>query len=979
MGVAGDRPLALAGPRGWAGSAGGARRPPRLPAAGAGGQAADGRSAARGVPLAAQGPGADRTSPRRRRRRSPSGRRSTRPACRPSGSRATGSGTPAARITSGSRAPGASRRRAGSGSTATGSATTRAGIASPASGASARPTGSTTARTARRRTVPTRSPASPRGTIVSTSRASIYPDGDGVVWKKGFWAKVQPGWSWVPAQWVRQPDGWVFQDGYWDRTLEDRGTLFAPAEVNKSAQTADNLTYQPYTTVSPELYGQLNGAFGRPNTNYDGYPGVFYDENGRYYGYADYGNLGAYYGYLDYPATGGIRLSLLCHSRAVRWHGLRLWLRWLWWRLWWLWRRLRRLRRLWWLRRRLRWLGYGGYGGWATAGSATVGFGGWVTAGSATVVFGGLRIRLRLSAWATTVFGGFGFGYGFPSASASGSASAIRSSAASDLAASASTAVSALAVSDLAGFGFGRGWSRGWGRGWGRYAFANRNVSVNRSASVDAQQDRHEEWELRDATASVTRMRASTGPSSSSRGGGSPASSHAYGNPFSSQRQSSAARTATPADRRRPGPPGLGRLVGIDRLRRTSIRGRIARRPAMPDPPRARRGWPRRQGGAGGAGTAAYRRRRRPGHGERRRRRAADRRGLGGAGGAGRGAGMGGAGMGGGQSPGMAGGGGDAAAAWRDGPDVGGCRGGGCRRRLRIGGAGADSGHGRLRRLRRHRRHMGRLRRRRHGRPWGAASAAVHMGGGDMGGMRRRSHGRRRRASAAAAIAEHVRDEAGRRRRHSPRRPAGRFEGLARRSMAEVAAAGEDHGHAVLVAGGDGLVVAPRAAGLDDRGDARGGGDVGAVAEREEGVGGEHRALGLARRPCSTAIRTESSRLIWPAPTPTSWPSLGQHDRVRLHRLADPPGEGQRRALGLGRRRVGSATVPEAGSGSIASQSWTSRPPSTRRRSKPAGGGSIGADRRAEVEQPDAVLPGRLGRQAARGRRRRSRGRRSPR
>ena len=56
-----------------------------------------------------------------------------------------------------------------------------------------------------------------------------YPDGDGVVWKKGFWAKVQPGWAWVPAQWVRQPEGWVFQDGYWDRTLEDRGTLFAPA------------------------------------------------------------------------------------------------------------------------------------------------------------------------------------------------------------------------------------------------------------------------------------------------------------------------------------------------------------------------------------------------------------------------------------------------------------------------------------------------------------------------------------------------------------------------------------------------------------------------------------------------------------------------------------------------------------------------------------------------------------------------------
>ena len=42
----------------------------------------------------------------------------------------------------------------------------------------------------------------------------------------------------------------------------------------------------------------------------------------------------------------------------------------------------------------------------------------------------------------------------------------------------------------------------------------------------------------------------------------------------------------------------------------------------------------------------------------------------------------------------------------------------------------------------------------------------------------------------------------------------------------------------------DRLVVAPRAAGLDDRGHAGRGGEVGAVAEREEGVGGQHRAPG---------------------------------------------------------------------------------------------------------------------------------------
>ncbi len=63
-----------------------------------------------------------------------------------------------------------------------------------------------------------------------------FPDGNGVVWKPGFWAKVQPGWAWVPAQWVKQPEGWTFQEGYWDRTLEDRGTLFAPAQVAPGAR-----------------------------------------------------------------------------------------------------------------------------------------------------------------------------------------------------------------------------------------------------------------------------------------------------------------------------------------------------------------------------------------------------------------------------------------------------------------------------------------------------------------------------------------------------------------------------------------------------------------------------------------------------------------------------------------------------------------------------------------------------------------------
>ena len=133
------------------------------------------------------------------------------------------------------------------------------------------------------------------------------PDGDGVAWKKGFWAKAQTGWAWVPAQWVKQPQGYAYQDGYWDRTLEDRGTLFTPAQVTGNAaanQAGNGVVYQPLSQVSPQDYGLLYGAFGRPNSYYDGYPGVYYDQYGNYYGYASYGSLGAYNGYLDYPYLG---------------------------------------------------------------------------------------------------------------------------------------------------------------------------------------------------------------------------------------------------------------------------------------------------------------------------------------------------------------------------------------------------------------------------------------------------------------------------------------------------------------------------------------------------------------------------------------------------------------------------------------------------------------------------------------------------
>ncbi len=43
------------------------------------------------------------------------------------------------------------------------------------------------------------------------------PNGDQLVWKPGFWTRVQIGWDWIPARWVRRSSGWEFRAGRWAR------------------------------------------------------------------------------------------------------------------------------------------------------------------------------------------------------------------------------------------------------------------------------------------------------------------------------------------------------------------------------------------------------------------------------------------------------------------------------------------------------------------------------------------------------------------------------------------------------------------------------------------------------------------------------------------------------------------------------------------------------------------------------------------
>ena len=733
-----------------------------------------------------------------------------------------------------------------------------------------------------------------------------YPDGDGVVWKKGYWTKAQPGWSWVPAQWVRQPDGWVFQEGYWDRTLEDRGILFTPAEVDKTARGADDLTYQPYSKVSPEMYGQLNGAFGRPNSNYDGYPGVYYDDSGPLLRLCVVRLLEWLLRLSRLSVLWRVRLSVLRHAgskRDGRWYGgyggygggyggygggyggygggL--------WRLW-------RVRRLWSLRRpdgrRLRF--------WARA------YGG--------LGYGGLRLwlrRLRLSAMASGLwrfgyggfggfgfggFGGFGFGFRLPGFR-------LR------------FWLSVLRLRVRLGFGWGWGGWGGWGRGLGtwrlgtrrlgnHFAFANRSVSVNRSASITRTTSvtRNGNTVTRSSTisrnASVNR---SVSPLAAVR---SPASSHAYANPFNRNSSQTANRSGTG----RPGQSGVYALVRGN-SRQASYNGVVPITPTRTASTSAAGGAGTGQGGqarAEAAISSASLAGQRPCRGEawgperaHGTRRDGSRRAPWHAAGWGRGSGFG-------HGPrrlidGRRDG-------WPSGvwwcraeqwPDIRG-----------YGGGGACHGGRRLAAVCTGGSHDGRL-------VPACGSGLPAAGWGDRRRRFPRRHGRIRRRRPrwrrwrtsvnAVGPCDHVASvDSGR-----PRDVPG--------SVPEMAAAGQDHGHSVLVAGLGRVIVAFGTAGLNDGGHPGGGREVGAVAKREERVGRQHRARGP--RACffdGDPYRIKPAHL---ACTDTDdLTILCQYDRVGFDRCTHTPCEGEVAQLGLLWATRWVATCPAAGSGSSSSQ-----------------------------------------------------------
>ena len=127
----------------------------------------------------------------------------------------------------------------------------------------------------------------------------------------------------------------------------------------------------------------------------------------------------------------------------------------------------------------------------------------------------------------------------------------------------------------------------------------------------------------------------------------------------------------------------------------------------------------------------------------------------------------------------------------------------------------------------------------------------------------------------------------------------------ARPSVPEVAHAGEHHRDAALVGGGDHLVVAHRAARLDHAGWRR----HRPPRRGRRGTGRRRRsrppsraATGRRSAALMLAMRAESTRLIWPAPTPSVMPSPQNTIALLLTYLATF--QANSRSLQLLRRRL---------------------------------------------------------------------------
>ncbi len=112
------------------------------------------------------------------------------------------------------------------------------------------------------------------------------------VWRPGFWAGAQAGWTWIPDHYVWSPRGYVYVNGYWDYDLARRGTLFAPVCFNANVYVRTAYVYSPTIVIGLDAFA--DNLFIRPDYchyYFGDYYAVAYERVGFYPCFAYHGTL----------------------------------------------------------------------------------------------------------------------------------------------------------------------------------------------------------------------------------------------------------------------------------------------------------------------------------------------------------------------------------------------------------------------------------------------------------------------------------------------------------------------------------------------------------------------------------------------------------------------------------------------------------------------------------------------------------------
>jgi hypothetical protein len=80
----------------------------------------------------------------------------------------------------------------------------------------------------------------------------IYKE-DHYVWRPGYWMHSPADRMYVPDGYIWTPDGYVYAPSYWDRPLEDRGIMFAPAYIPPTLFEQPGFVFTPSVVLDTGL------------------------------------------------------------------------------------------------------------------------------------------------------------------------------------------------------------------------------------------------------------------------------------------------------------------------------------------------------------------------------------------------------------------------------------------------------------------------------------------------------------------------------------------------------------------------------------------------------------------------------------------------------------------------------------------------------------------------------------------------------